>query len=112
MSETTTYRLAGLGNGDSSQSYTDLEYGIHLVPGGTYGVYESGVLKTGYPSYASGDRFTVGVESGVVKYRRNGVLFYTSTSPPTYPLLVDTSLYTPGATVTDVRVLGFNLPPS
>jgi len=107
MTETASYWLGGLGNGDSSQNYTDLEYGIHFVPGGTYGVYESGVWKTGYAAYSIGDRFTVGVESGVVKYRRNGVLFYTSTVPPTYPLLVDTSLYTPGVTVTNARVLGF-----
>jgi hypothetical protein len=110
MSETASYWLAGLGNGDSSQNYPDIEYALHFVPGGTYGVYEAGTLKTGYAPYAVGDRFTVGVESGVVKYRRNGVLFYTSGITPAYPLLVDTSLYTPGITVTNARVLGFTAP--
>ena len=44
----------------------------------------------------------VAVEGGVVKYRKNGTLVYTSTVAPTYPLLVDTALYTSGATLTNV----------
>ena len=37
--------------------------------------------------------------------RKNGVLFYTSGVAPSYPLLVDTALFTQGATLRDV-VLG------
>ena len=105
--ETTTYRMVGLGNGDTNQDYPDIQYAIWLSSSGTSAVYESGVFKFGYVPYAGGDKFTVGVESGVVKYRRNGVLFYTSLIAPTYPLVVDTSLYDPGATVTNARVVGF-----
>ncbi len=46
------------------------------------------------------------VERGVVKYRKNGTLIYTSTVSPTYPLLVDTSLYTNGSTISDVVLSG------
>src|SRR6185436_13547195 len=40
-----------------------------------------------------------------------GVLFYTSLTAPIYPLVVDTSLYDLGATVTNARLLGFIEPP-
>jgi hypothetical protein len=40
----------------------------------------------------------------VVKYRKNGVLVYSSIVPPTYPLNVDTSLYSPGATVAGAKI--------
>ncbi|HEX4961881.1 MAG TPA: hypothetical protein VF173_13650 [Thermoanaerobaculia bacterium] len=39
-----------------------------------------------------------------MKYYKNGVLFYTSAAAPTYPLLVDTSLLSAGATVTDATM--------
>ena len=46
------------------------------------------------------------VESGVVVYRRNGVLFYTSGVAPVYPLLVDTALYSAAGTIADVVLSG------
>ena len=108
--ETTTNRMLGLGNGDTNQSFTDIEYAIFVAPGG-YTVFESGTSKTAAAPYVAGDKFSVGVESGVVKYRRNGVLFYSSLIAPAYPLVVDTTLFTVGATLTDVRVLAFVGPP-
>ena len=47
----------------------------------------------------------VAVEGGVVRYRRNGALLYTSAAAPSYPLLVDAALYTQGATLNNA-VLG------
>jgi hypothetical protein len=104
--ETNTNRVVGLGIGDTNQGYTDIEWGIFLTPSG-FLVFESGNARTATAPYSPGDRFSVGVESGAVKYRRNGVLIYSSLIAPVYPLVVDTSLYTIGATVTDVRVTGF-----
>jgi hypothetical protein len=46
----------------------------------------------------------VAVESGVVVYSRNGSVFYTSGVAPTYPLLVDTSIHTNGATISNVFI--------
>jgi hypothetical protein len=42
----------------------------------------------------------------VVGYYKNGVLFYTSAVSPTYPLLVDTSLRSTGATLSNVTLVG------
>jgi hypothetical protein len=41
----------------------------------------------------------VAVESGQVVYRKNGALLYASAVAPTYPLLIDTSLWSGAATI-------------
>jgi RHS repeat-associated protein len=51
----------------------------------------------------------VAVEGGVVKYYRNSTLVYTSTVAPAYPLKVDTSLNTVGASVYNVVISGARL---
>src|SRR5437762_10132063 len=67
-------------------------------------LYESGNLRGDFGTYAASDRLKVAVESGVVKYYRNGTLLYTSTVAPTYPLQVDSSLNTVGAGVYNVVI--------
>jgi hypothetical protein len=42
----------------------------------------------------------------VVRYSRNGTVFYTSTLTPIYPLLIDAALYTASATIKDVVISG------
>src|SRR5262249_42408387 len=106
-SETDTARMAGLGAVDSSQDYTDVDYGVLLRSDGSLAVYESGVYRGEFGSYAASDRFRVEVGDGVVRYLRNGTLFYISGIPVTYPMRVDTTLYTPSATLTDVRIGSF-----
>jgi hypothetical protein len=89
--------MCGLSHGDSDQSYTDIDYAIYLTAGnGTVQVYEGGVSRGDFGAYATGDVFRVALEGGVIKYRKNGTVFYTSLVAPTLPLLVDTSLNTSG----------------
>ena len=52
----------------------------------------------------TGDVFRIAVESGVVKYYKNGTLFYTSTVAPVYPLLVDSSILSLNGTVTNAVI--------
>ncbi len=68
-------------------------------------MFENGASRGVFGGYLSSDRFQVVVEGGVVKYLKNSTVFYTSAVVPAYPLLVDTSFYTPGGTLTNV-VLG------
>jgi hypothetical protein len=105
-SETNTYRLFGLGNGNSSQSYQDLEFGLYLYTDGTLLVYEAGLYRGTFGPYATGDILQVAVDGGVVKYKRNGTTLYTSTLTPTYPLLVDTAIYNQGATLNSATISG------
>lgn len=111
--ESTTAKMVGLGIGDDSQHYADIEYAVWLKANGVFGVYESGVLRDGtLGTYAAGDVFRVAVTgSGQVLYSvNNGPPFYISTVAATFPVRVDTSLYTPGATVQDVRLVAGEAP--
>ena len=102
-SETNTYRIFGLSNGNTDASYQDIDFGLDLAPGTLY-VFEKGVNKGSFGPYATGDLLRVAVVGGVVKYSRNGTVFYTSTQAPTYPLLVDTWLYYLGATLNNAVI--------
>jgi YD repeat-containing protein len=102
IAETNTYRMIGLGNTDSNQSYTDIDYAWYPAADGNLYIYESGGYVGSFGPYAIGDGLRVAVEGGVVKYRKNGQLLYTSTHSPTYPLAVDTSFYNPGSTLNNV----------
>ncbi|MGE0452528.1 MAG: chitobiase/beta-hexosaminidase C-terminal domain-containing protein [Vicinamibacteria bacterium] len=88
--------MVGLGNGDTGVAYADIEYAYYLSSG-TLRIYESGVLRGTFGSYTSSTQLRVGVEGGLVKYWKDGAVIYTSPTPPSYPLLVDTSLLTPGS---------------
>jgi hypothetical protein len=105
-SETSTYRMVGLSNGNVDASYPDIDFGLDLAPGGIVYVFEKGTNRGTFGSYQTGDVFRVAVVSGVVKYSKNGVVLYTSTQAPVYPLLVDTWLYYQGATITNAYTSG------
>jgi hypothetical protein len=91
---TGTSRMGGLGNGDSSQSYTDIEYAFYLEVGGNLYVYESGIPRGQFGTYTGTDLLKVAVEGGKVNYYRNNTVIYTNNVTPQYPLRVDTSLNT------------------
>jgi RHS repeat-associated protein len=102
--ETQTGRMCGLGNTDSSWYYADIEYAFFAGPSAGLEIWESGIQRGSFGTYAVSDRLRVAVEGGVVKYYRNGTLVYTSTVAPTYPLQVDTSLNTVNAGVYNVVI--------
>jgi hypothetical protein len=102
--ETNSYRIIGLSNGNTNLSWDDIDFGFYTLANGTLRVYERGVFRGTFGTYQTGDRLRVSVSGGVVRYIRNGVVVYTSTMAPAYPLLVDSALYTPGATLGDVVI--------
>jgi hypothetical protein len=101
--ETSSYRMLGLSHVDASANYTDFQYAIFL--NGPWGLVfvESGQDRGIYVPYVSGDTLRIEVAYGVVTYRRNGAVVCTGAAAPTYPLRIDSSLMTPGATLSDVR---------
>ncbi len=105
-SELSSYRMIGLSNGDANQSYQELDFAFYLGMNGYLFIYENGANVNWPGFYATGDTMRISVESGVVKYRKNGVVVYTSTATPTYPLLVDTSFYTAASTANNVVISG------
>ena len=103
-SETNTTRACGLADQISSYDPAQIDFAIQLQSNADVRVYESGTLRGTFGSYASGDRFRVEVQYGQVVYRKNGVVFYSSTLVPPYPLTVETSLDTVGGTLREVRL--------
>jgi|GEM_PF-4453370 len=98
--------MLGLSNGDSGQSYTDIDFALYAYSDSTLHAYEGGVYAGHFGTYAAGDRLRVAVEGGQVRYLRNGVAVGVSSRAVTYPLVADAALYDTGATLTNVVLSG------
>jgi hypothetical protein len=102
--ETGTSRMAGLSHQETTTSFTDIDYAV-FVTGTSFQAYELGVSRGTLGTYAANDRFRVQITAaGTVQYLHNGTVFFTSSVAPRYPLHVDTSLFTPGATIMNVVI--------
>ncbi len=95
----------GLNNGDTDGLEDDIDFGLEFWYGSLY-VVENGEGKGQFGTVTSSDVLRVSVENGVVVYRKNGAVIYTSTTPPQYPLVVDSSLDSFGASVWSVMLSG------
>ena len=102
--ENTTNKMAGLSNGDSNQSYTDIDFAINLRASGVVFIYEGGVRIAKVGTYVAGDVFRIEVAGGVVTYWQNGTLLRTSAGTPSFPLGLDSALLTNGGTITDASL--------
>ena len=108
--ENTTHKMAGLGNGDYSQSFTDIDYAIYMIHGGGLRIYEDGVEKCDLgaavpsPTYVAGDVFRVEIVAGEVIYWKNNLELCRRPTTPTYPLALDTSLYSKNATINSAEI--------
>jgi RHS repeat-associated protein len=100
--------MFGLSSGDAGQNYTDIDFAVYLSGGGagTITIFEAGTNKGTPGTFTTGDVIRVAVDSGVVKYKKNGTTFYTSSVSPTYPLNADTSLYSNGSTLNNAKISG------
>jgi hypothetical protein len=102
--EATTAKACGLANGNGDPLLSDIDYAIRLNANGRASIAEGGTTRAAVGSYVAGDVFRVQALNEVVTYYRNGALLYTSELAPSFPLDVDTSLKTPGATIQDVVI--------
>ena len=66
-------------------------------------VYESGRYRADTP-FVTGDVFRIQIDNGVVKYKKNGTLFYRSTVAPTYPLRANAALLNSTARVNNAVI--------
>jgi hypothetical protein len=95
-------RWIGLSQGDSGTTANEIAYALRLGSGYVE-VRERGAYRSD-TGIAVGDVLRVEVSGGQIVYRKNGVAFYTSTVAPSYPLLVDTSLHSAGASLARVLI--------
>ena len=95
--DTLTHRsMFGLSRGNTDAGYPDIDFAIYQRYGYLH-IYEGGTYMLAGPAYAVGDKLRVSVASGVVKFSRNGTVFYTSRKVAAYPLLLDAAIYTQGS---------------
>ena len=103
----TGQRFAGLSHDNPGTGWQEIDFAFRLwgnAGPGNLDVEENGTYHNLSATYVVGDVLRVAVESGVVKYYQNGVLRYTSTVAPTYPLMVDTSLLDSNATINNAVI--------
>ena len=109
VGETGTIWLAGLSHGNDGTSFSDIDFAFSFNGGGSAEMRENGAYQS-ETTYAPGDTFRVAVVGGRVEYSKNGTLLHESGKVPQYPLLLDATLLTTGATIHDA-ILGVTEPP-
>jgi hypothetical protein len=103
VGELNTLWMAGLSHGSDDTTYGDIDFGFRFNGAGYADVLENGVYAGGDTTYAAGDVFRVAVVDGRVQFSKNGQYLRESARAPQFPLLLDTSLLSAGATVRDAR---------
>jgi hypothetical protein len=104
VGEATTFWIGGLSHG-ASTSFADIDFAFRFNGGGYADVLEGGVYQPGGDTtYAAGDVFRVAVEDGRVQYFKNGLFLRESAAVPEYPLLLEVTLGSLGATVRDAKI--------
>jgi flagellar hook assembly protein FlgD len=101
--EIDTYRMCGLSDSNLDAHYTSIDYAVYLYNGAVY-AFENGTNKGSFGAYQSGDRFRVERTGSTVVYKKNGVVFYTSTVASSGTLMADAAVYTVGGTVADAKI--------
>ena len=110
VGEADTFWIGGMSHDTDGTRYADIDFAFRFNGAGSADVLENGVYAGGDTPYAAGDVFRVEVKGGRVQYFRNGQFLRESARLPAYPLFLDVSLGSVGASVRDA-VLGVASPP-
>jgi hypothetical protein len=101
------YALMGLSVYNTSLGFASINFGIYSHINGSAYIYENGVRIT-YPGtstnvttpYTANDVFRVERKNGVIYYKKNGTLFYTSLVSSNSPLYADCAFLQHRAAIT------------
>jgi hypothetical protein len=111
VGETAPIWLAGLSHGNDGTAHSDIDFAFSFNGAGSAEMRENGVYQS-ETTYAAGDVFRVAVSGGRVQYSKNGTLLRESAKAPEYPLLLDATLLSAGATIRDALLGVTEAPPS
>ena len=104
FTETDKIRVGALTATRSTSNSALLDFAIHFNGAGYAEVRENDAYKIDI-AVVSGNVFRIAVEAGVVKYYKNGAVFYTSTKAPSFPLYADAIMSGLNATITNAVML-------
>lgn len=96
--------FCGLTHAASGTAFSDIDFSVKLTDAGAAEVRENNAYG-GETSYRAGDVFRIAVQGNVVRYYKNGGIYYTSSKAPVYPLFADAAFLTIGGRV-DNAVIG------
>jgi len=102
--EASTLRFVGLAYGGPGTAAGDINYAIRLQ-NGVAEVRENNVYRTEI-GFTAGNTFAVVVENGVVKYSKNGAVFYTSQTQATSALRLHAVLFNANAALSGIGLGG------
>ncbi|MEM9678742.1 MAG: RHS repeat-associated core domain-containing protein [Bacteroidota bacterium] len=108
-SQTNEYLMVGLSKraNVASVHFIYIDYAIYLVGNGNFQVYEHGGYVGNFGTYTPSDTFKVERIGNMVRYLKNGIIFYTSDLPSfNEDLLGAVSLRSVGAAVNNVTLSG------
>lgn len=107
--ENTTGRIFGLTTGPKDPTVfdtnSDTNFAFRLQASGVLQVRENGVQQYSQ-NYNTGDVLRVEVSAGVVYYKVNGTVVYTSATKPVYPLVADTAFNDSNGTLGPISIFG------
>jgi hypothetical protein len=103
-SESNSLRFVGLSSAGIGAGPNDINFALRLQSG-VAEVRESGTYRTDV-KFAAGDTFAISVAAGVVKYSKNGSVFYTSGLRGDFAVRVHAVLFSANATVASVGLGG------
>jgi hypothetical protein len=98
-------RFCGLSHSASGTDFLAIDFGIKLTELGVAEIRENNSYQ-GETTYTGSDVFRIAIVGGVVKYSKNGVVFYTSAKAPAYPLMVDATFLNLAGTVNNAVISG------
>jgi len=104
----TSHSVLGLGNSDSGYGRDDAEFNINTTVGASnnYKVREGGVNKFLASNFNEGDEIEIAIEDGVIKYKLNSTVRYTSLLTPVLPLFADVTFQPVGRFLDNCEISG------
>ena len=112
VGEMGTFWVAGLNHGDETTYISDIDFAFRFNGAGYADVLESGTYQFGGDTtYVTGDVFRIAVVGGRVQYSKNGLFIRESVVAPVYPLVLDATLGSAGASVRDAKLIVSPPPP-
>jgi hypothetical protein len=109
-SESASLRFVGLGTGGMGAGAGDINFALRLQ-NGVVEVRESGAYKT-EARFVAGDTFGIAVDGGIVRYSKNGAVFYTSAARADHALRAHVVLFSANAAVGGVAMSSATTPAS
>ena len=112
VGEMGTFWVAGLNHRDEATSISDIDFAFRFNGAGSADVLEGGAYQSGGDTtYAAGDVFRIAVIAGRVQYSKNGQFLRESAALPVFPLVLDSTLGSTGASIHNAALVVSPPPP-